>query len=154
MTSKSTKTVEGAARMIAGKCLAARIRMLNRTITAIYDEALRPLGLTIGQLNILVVIGEHGTLSPGEIAGRLSMEKSTVSRNVGRMRDNGWLTVEDAGSGRMQVLELTRRGGRLLQESVTVWERAQEEARVALGDRGADSMHEAANVVWSRGTGV
>ncbi len=45
-----------AADLIAANCLAVRVRLLSRTITGIYDEALRPLGVTVGQLNILVTV--------------------------------------------------------------------------------------------------
>ena len=41
---------------IAGECLAVRLRRLNREVTALYDEALRPLGLKTSQLNMLVMI--------------------------------------------------------------------------------------------------
>ncbi len=79
MPTRNTQHVGRAADLIAGDCLAVRVRMLNRTITAIYDDALRPLGLTAGQLNILVVIAMRGPISPGEVALPLNMEKSTVS---------------------------------------------------------------------------
>ena len=125
MTKRNTPPVDLAAETIAGECLAARVRMLNRTITTIYDDALRPLGLTTGQLNILVVVTKRGPLSPGEAARGLNMEKSTVSRNVERMRANGWLTVSSSESGRKQQLTLTRQGKRLLEESFAAWGEAQ-----------------------------
>ena len=44
-----------AADAIAGECVAVRLRMLNRVVTNLYDEALRSLGLKVSQLHILVV---------------------------------------------------------------------------------------------------
>ena len=150
MPTSSTQPVDRAADLIAGECLAVRVRMLNRTVTAIYDDALRPLGLTAGQLNILVVIAKRGPLSPGEVARRLNMEKSTVSRNIQRMRNNGWLTVTAAESGRKQQLALTRQGKTLLEKSVPAWDEAQTRTRAVLGRRGAESIHRMSNAVWSR----
>lgn len=150
MPSRNAQPVDRAAELIAGKCLASRVRLLNRTITAIYDEALRPLGLTAGQLNTLVVIAGRATLSPGEVARRLNMEKSTVSRNIERMRNNGWLTVTSAESGRQQQLALTRQGKALLEKSVPAWERAQAQAAAVLGRRGVDSIHRLGNALWNR----
>ena len=150
MPSKSTQATDRAAELIAGECLAVRVRMLNRTITAIYDDALRPLGLTAGQLNILVVIARRGPISPGEVARRLNMEKSTASRNIERMRKNGWLTVAAAKSGRQQQLTLPRQGKTLLKRSVPAWEEAQTRAKAVLGQRGAASIHSVGNAVWSR----
>jgi DNA-binding MarR family transcriptional regulator len=139
-----------AADLIAEECLAVRVRLLSRTITGIYDDALRPVGLTTGQLNILVVITKRAPISPGEVARRLNMKKSTVSRNVELMRSNGWLTVTPGKSGRKQLLALTRKGKTLLEKSVPAWEEAQTQARAALGLRGAQSIHKVASTVWGR----
>ncbi len=91
MPKKTTRSIDQAVDLIAGECLAVRTRLLNRTITGIYDEALRPHGVTVGQLNILVFVAKRGPLLAGDVARRLNMEKSTVSRNVRLMRENGWL---------------------------------------------------------------
>jgi len=147
---RNTQPVDRAADLIAGECLAVRVRILNRTISAIYDGALRHLGLTVGQLNILVIIAKRGPISPGEVARRLNMEKSTVSRNIERMRTHGWLTVTAAESGSKQLLALTRQGKALLEKSVPAWEEAQTQARAVLGQRGAESIHRVGNAVWSR----
>jgi len=150
MSSRSPQPAELAADRIAVDCLAVRVRLLNRTITSIYDDALRPLGVTAGQLNILVVIVKRGPIPPSEVARRLNMEKSTVSRNIARMRNNGWVDVTAAESGHKQVLTLTRRGKKLLEKSLPAWEEAQTRARAILGQRGADSIHSIGNAVWSR----
>lgn len=150
MTAETTTSLDRAADLIAGECLAVRVRLLNRTITAIYDDALRPLGLTAGQLNILVLIAKHGPVSPGEMARRLNMEKSTVSRNIERMRKNGWLNVIAGESSRRQQLTLSRQGKSLIEKSVPPWSEAQIQARALLGRRGAASIHSVGNTVWSR----
>ena len=150
MSPKNSQSVDQAADTIATDCLAVRVRLLNRTITAIYDDALRPLGLTAGQLNVLVIIAKRGPISPGEIARRLNMEKSTISRNLARMRDNGWITVTAGDSGHKQRLTLNRRGKALLKRTLPAWEEAQTQARAVLGQRGADSIHSIGNTVWSR----
>ena len=99
MTANRNQSEQPIADLIASECLAVRVRLLNRTITGIYDEALRPLGLTTGQLNILVLVAKLGPVAPGEVARKLNMEKSTVSRNIERMQRHGWLTVTKASNG-------------------------------------------------------
>jgi hypothetical protein len=37
------------AEVIAAECIAVRVRVLNRAITTLYDDALRPHGLRIGK---------------------------------------------------------------------------------------------------------
>jgi len=149
-TSRSAEAVAEAVETISANCLAARIRLLLRTITGIFDEALRPLGLTDAQLTILVVIAKRGPVSPGALARRLNMEKSTLSRNIARMAKNGWLTVAEGESGREQRLTVNARGRTLLVRALPVWNEAQIKAKAVLGQRGASSIISLGNSVWSQ----
>jgi DNA-binding MarR family transcriptional regulator len=90
-----------AAEVIARDCIAVRVRALNRAVTSLYDDALRPLGLRVGQLNLLVAVARMGTARPGDLCRLLRMEKSTLSRDVEVMRRNGWLEVDESGGGRV-----------------------------------------------------
>src|ERR687885_1527698 len=96
-----------AAELIAGECLGVRVRTLNRAVTSLYDEALRPHGLRVGQLNLLVATARMGTARPGDLCRLLRMDKSTLSRDVEVMRRNGWLEVDDSGGGRARPVRLT-----------------------------------------------
>ena len=149
MPSKS-KTVANAAETIAANCLAGRIRLLHRTVTGIFDEALRPLGLTDAQLTILVVIANRSPVSPGAVARRLSMEKSTISRNVARMDRNGWLGVAEGESAREQRLTLSASGKALLVKAFPVWKAAQTKTAALLGQRGADSIRSLGNSLYGQ----
>lgn len=147
MSSKNSKAVAEAAETISANCLAARVRLLHRTITGIFDEALRPLGLTDAQLTILVVVANRGPVSPGAVARRLNMEKSTISRNVARMAKNDWLSVADGESGRNQRLTLNAKGRALLVKALPAWEEAQSKVKAVLGQRGAASIRSLGNSV-------
>ena len=138
------------AERIASECLAVRVRLLNRTISGIYDDALRPLASTVGQLNILVVIAKLGPISPGDVARLLNMEKSTVSRNTDRVRGRGWLEVSPGDSGRTQMLGLARSGKTILEKALPLWEEAQARAKAVLGQSGSRAIHRAADAVWAK----
>lgn len=118
---------------IAGECIAVRLRMLNRVVTNIYDEALRPLGLKVSQMNILVAAAKMGTARPAEISERLHLDVSTLSRNVERMKARGWLEVIPDDDGRAQPFRLTTQGRRLLEKAAPVWKQAQDQAKELLG---------------------
>ena len=90
---------ETTADMITRDCLAARVRLLNRRVLRVYDEALRPLGIKVTQLNVLVVLARLGLSNPTEVTQVLDMEKSTVSRNVERLRRCGLVEVRQAPGG-------------------------------------------------------
>ncbi|HHM12660.1 MAG TPA: MarR family transcriptional regulator [Planctomycetaceae bacterium] len=118
---------------VADECIAVRLRMLNRVVTNIYDEALRPLGLKVSQMNILVAAAMMGTVRPAAICERLHLNVSTLSRNVERMKARGWLETVPDDDGRAQPFRLTARGRRLLEKAVPAWEQAQQKAKKLLG---------------------
>jgi DNA-binding MarR family transcriptional regulator len=131
------------AEVIAAECIAVRVRALNRAITALYDDALRPHGLRTGQLNLLVAVARMGTAKPSDLCRVLSMDKSTLSRDVEVMRRNGWLAVEQ-GSGRGRPLRISPDGQSLLERAFPAWRQAQTRAGTLIGDEGAASLRQIA----------
>ena len=119
---------------IAQQCVALRLRVLNRVVTKIYDEALRPLGIKTSQLNILVAAGKLGLASPLRVCEILHLDPSTLSRNVERMRARGWLEAVSVEDAREQPFRLTGEGKELLEQAGPPWETAQERARQLLGE--------------------
>jgi DNA-binding MarR family transcriptional regulator len=127
--------------IIGNECLAGRVRRLNRVVTNVYDRALKPFGLTINQASILVMLSINGEATPGDIGNRLQMEKSTVSRNVDRMRKSGWVEDVADGAGPAQILKITPSGQKLLLDSHSQWKSAQAKALELLGEDGAAALH-------------
>src|SRR6266849_356527 len=91
---------------IARTCIASRLRLLNRVVTNFYDDALRPLGVKVSQMNILVVTAKLGLARPAQVCEFLQLDSSTLSRNVERMRANGWLVVVSGEDAREQPFRL------------------------------------------------
>ena len=139
------------AEVIAAECLAVRLRTLNRALTALYDDALRPHGLRVGQLNLLVAVARMGTARPGDLCRALRMDKSTLSRDVEVLRRNGWLEVEDSG-GRSRPLRLSPGGQALLERVAPAWRQAQAQARTLIGDDGAEALLQIARKLRDDGT--
>jgi len=132
MSDKSNQVIDA----IAGRCIGARVRLANRVITGLYDNALRPLGGKASQFNILVVAGKRGLARPAEGCELLRLDASTLSRNVERMRSQGWLEVVPGEDARTQPFRLTNRGKRLLEQAAPAWKKAQQEAEKLLGEDG------------------
>ncbi len=130
-------------------CIADKLRLLNRIVTQLYDEALRPTGLTTSQMNILVVVAKYGEATPVEVGHWLHMEKSTLSRNVGRLQQNGWLAIRPSGKGRTHTLKLTVKGNRALRKGLPFWESAQKKAKAILGKAGVGEIMRVAETVRS-----
>ena len=121
---------------IAASCIAGRLRLLNRVVTNLYDDALRPLGMRLSQGNVLAVTAKLGVARPAEVCDILELDTSTLSRTVDRMVENGWLEIVPDEDGRSQPFRLTAAGRRLMERVLPAWEQAQAEARKLLGNDG------------------
>ena len=129
---------------MARECIAVRVRMINRVITALYDEALRPFALRISQANILSAVGHMGESRPADLSRILRIEKSTLSRDVELMKQNGWLKSDPPEGGRNQTIRLTSGGARLLGRIQPSWEKAQAEAKLLIGADGESALRQMA----------
>src|SRR5436190_689823 len=128
---------------VASECVAVRLRMLNRVITNIYDDALRSLDLKVSQMNILVAAAKMGTARPTEVCEHLHLDVSTLSRNVERMKARGWLEVVPDEDGRSQPFRLTPQGRELLETAVPAWSKAQQQVKHLLGDEIVEQLNQA-----------
>jgi len=147
MSSNRLAREDVSAEQMSRECLAMRVRLLNRTITRIYDEALASVGLTVNQLNILAALEKSGPTTPGSVAALLEMEKSTVSRTVTRMIEHGWLAEQRNGDLRSVDLVLTGAGRRKRSSAGPYWEAAQEQAAELLGPTATQNIRRAGNAI-------
>jgi DNA-binding MarR family transcriptional regulator len=144
---KKNETVPISVKMIAEQCIAVRLRLLSRAVTRLYNQALRPYGLTTGQLNILVAIACLGEARPHEVCQVLQLEKSTLSRDVTRMRRQGWLEATPGEDGRTVRLRITPVGRRRVEEAIPAWQQAQAQATALLGRREVQTLGRVASTL-------
>ncbi len=138
--------VQRAARQTAQTCLIFRVRALSRTLTALYEEELRPLGLKASQMNVMTAIAAGGEARLSTLADRIALEPSSLSRVVDVMRRNGWVeTVTDPDDERARLVRLTGAGNALYAEAIPLWRKAQTRARKLLGQEDADVFAGLAN---------
>ena len=119
---------------IAANCLSVRLRLMNRMVGAIYDEALRPHCIKASQLNILVAVSAFGRVNSQQLCQVLHMDPSTFSRAVARLKKNRWLQVDPSGEGKILKIEVTQKGFKKIEEVYPDWQRAQARAAEALGE--------------------
>ncbi len=127
----TSKTI---ADIITQDCLGGRVRMLSRKVSRIYDDAFRPLGVKVTQLNLLVIMTKLGPCSPVQLTHVLDIKKSTLSRNIERLRKQGLLHVQRGANGRRHRLTVTPEGHELLQQALPRWRQAQQQTEAMLGE--------------------
>ncbi len=134
-------------------CLAARVRLIARSVSALYDHALAKSGLTIAQVNLMAALGHIGPCAPGTLAQTLQLERSTVSRNLRLLLDEGWVDAPSSDAKGIREIALTRTGARKIASVMPAWREAQAGAARLLGDGGVHAIHSVAAGIaeFSRG---
>jgi DNA-binding MarR family transcriptional regulator len=128
---------------IARECMAFRIRMLSRIVTAAYDKAVAKAGLKISQFTVLVAVSNFEKCRPKDLAKSLAMDESTLSRNVERMCAKGWLRLEPDIDRRSHLITITDKGQAMILKAYPQWQKAQEETVRQLGVEGVATVRSA-----------
>lgn len=114
-------------------CLASRVRQLSRIVTRMYDDALRPLGITASQFTLLTQLGQQDGITAVEIGFSLDIEKSTLSRNLKRLLALGMIEMDPPAGRRGRGLHLTPKGQVTIKDAFPMWRDAQARAHAILG---------------------
>jgi DNA-binding MarR family transcriptional regulator len=106
-------------------CISTRVRQLSRIVTRVYDDALRPLGITASQFTLLTQLAQQDGITAVEIGHSLDIEKSTLSRNLKRLLALGHITMDPPAGRRGRGLHLTPKGETVIAQAFPVWHDAQ-----------------------------
>ena len=117
----------------ATSCLATRVRQLSRIITRVYDDAMRPLGITASQYTLLAQLASRDGITAVEIGYDLDIEKSTLSRNLKRLLALGHIVMDPPAGRRGRGLHLTPKGQVVLKDAYPIWQGAQGRATAVMG---------------------
>src|SRR5260370_28828067 len=116
------------AQSLRDPCLCHKARMASRVITRAYDEALRPMGLRATQVAVLAAVGARGALSIKSLADSLEMERTTLTRNLRPLEEQGLVAIAPEARHRSRMLTLTSAGKAALLKALPLCEKAQHSA--------------------------
>jgi DNA-binding MarR family transcriptional regulator len=107
-------------------CYCTQFRRASNALTNIYDAALKPVGLRITQFSLLRSLGRLGAATSTEIAAELSLDRTTISRNVKVLIDAGWVDVVEAEDDkRERILSLNKAGQKIIADALPHFRKAQ-----------------------------
>src|SRR5215213_5258257 len=117
-------------------CACFNLRKATRAVTQFYDEALRPAGLRVTQFSLLGVIDAFGTARISDLAQAAVMDRTTLTRNLGVLEQEGLVRVEPGADARVRQVSLTPAAHAKRAEAHRHWSRAQTHMTDALGADG------------------
>ena len=122
-------------------CTCFRLRKLTRRVTQHYDQHLAAAGLRITQFSLLSMLEYAESLSVSELAERLEMDRTTLSRNLGPLQAAGWVETGAGRDARSRALRITAAGRETWAQAKPHWRRAQDELNQALGLEQVAGLH-------------
>lgn len=129
--------------MVRLPCACANLRRTARLVTQLYEQALRPAGITGPQFTLLQAL----TLAPGisqkQLAELLGTDSTTLTRTLAFLRKRGWLNARPGEDRRALRLGLTKAGAREFERALPYWQSAQKQLKQALGEEHWNKMVDA-----------
>ncbi len=112
-------------------CSNLLLRQATRRVSQHFDAFVRAAGLKTTQYSLLAHVDKLGPLRPGELAARMQMDASTLTRNLQPLVTAGWVLVGPGSDGRSRSVTVTSAGHEKRIEAQRAWKQAQ----LALNDR-------------------
>ncbi len=107
------------------QCLCENLRMTARAVTAVYDDALRPVGLRVTQFSLLARASSMGPVESWRLSEALGLDKTTLPRNLRPLERRRLITIEPGEDRRTRLVRVTPAGEKLLKEAAAYWRSVQ-----------------------------
>lgn len=137
--------------MVRLPCACANLRRTARLVTQLYEESLRPTGVTGPQFTLLQALTQAPGVSQKRLGSILGMDSTTLTRTLALLRKHGWLKSETGADRRALRLSLTRAGEKEYERVLPYWQSAQKRLQRALGEteygKMVDALVHAAEVI-------
>ncbi|WP_445143333.1 MarR family winged helix-turn-helix transcriptional regulator [Dyella sp. Tek66A03] len=143
MNTKAMQTPDSLASIVnevTRDCLITPSRRISRVVTKLFDQELRPFGLSSSQFSLLVLIARLDGASRADIGRANHQERSTSTRNLQLVLDQGWAEEIIPVKGRTRPVVISQAGRDLLAKAMSAWRAAQAQARHLLGVDGASAI--------------
>lgn len=129
--------------MVPLPCACANLRRAARLVSQLYEEAIRPAGITGPQFTLLQALKVAPGVSQKQLAEILGMDSTTLTRTLALLTKQGWLSAQPASDRRALRLGLTKAGEREYERALPYWQSAQRRFKHALGDGKWNALIEA-----------
>ncbi|WP_243491553.1 MarR family winged helix-turn-helix transcriptional regulator [Massilia violaceinigra] len=121
-------------------CTCFKLRKLTRAMSRLYDQHMAAVGLKTTQYSLLANVA-RGALPVAELAERLGMERTTLTRNLKPLADAGWVATRPGADSRQRIVTITESGQVKLGEAYLVWCGAQQAFEQLVGRDAVRALH-------------
>lgn len=122
-------------------CTNYKLRQLTRRVSQHYDAELAKAGLRTTQYSLLSNVLKLGPVRPGALAAAMTMDASTLTRNLKPLLAAGWLELSAGNDGRSRSVAITPAGREKRAEAQRHWRAAQDGLNRRLGADRVQDLH-------------
>lgn len=123
-------------------CTNLKVRQLTRIATRHYDRYIGETGLKNTQYALLSHVVGLGPIRPSDLAKRMQMDASTLTRNMHPLVANGWIKIVAGSDARSRLVEATEAGRAKRAEGQRAWKKAQQALNERLGMQRVAALHD------------
>jgi DNA-binding MarR family transcriptional regulator len=127
-------------RLETSACVLRHVSRTSRAVVAVFDEALKPAGLTGNQFNLLMSLAQDGPMTVNTLARHIGVDPSTVPRALVPLKRNRLVAVDVGTDRRQRVIAITAPGCRRLATALPRWEAVQQSILKSIGHPAWDSL--------------
>jgi DNA-binding MarR family transcriptional regulator len=114
------------------RCVCSALRRASRAVTQHFEASFRGTGLRVTQFTLLATLIQTGPLPTSALAGRLGLERTTLTRNLQLLEKKGLVAVAGDEDRRVRRIAVTRKGEAAAAAALPAWKRAQASTGVVL----------------------
>ena len=122
-------------------CTNLKLRQLSRIVTRHYDSFVADVGLKITQYSLLSHVVKLGPIRPGDLARRMQMDASTLTRNLQPLAALGLMTEGAGADARSRLVSATEAGIAKQTQAQQAWKAAQQALNEQLGSERVVALH-------------
>lgn len=122
-------------------CTHFKLRQLVRSVARLYDAEIAEAGLKGTQFSLLSHVAAFGPITPTELAERMGLDASTLTRNLRPLVEQGWVIQGPGVNARERLVRITPEGSAKHAEAKLCWKRAQQALNRTLGNDSVVELH-------------
>tara|TARA_R110000868_G_scaffold6363_7_gene36116 strand:+ start:8775 stop:9254 length:480 start_codon:yes stop_codon:yes gene_type:complete len=119
---------------VAWHCTCFNVRRASRAVTQFYDDIMAPSGIKATQFTMLGAVALMGPASVTRLAAHLALDRTTLTRNLKVLADQGLVSIAAGDDKRERVVSLTEQGRAAIDRATPVWHEAQDALTARFGE--------------------
>ena len=123
-------------------CTNLKLRQLTRRVTQHFDAVVGGAGIKNSQYSLLSHIVALGPVRPTDLALLMTLDASTLTRNLQLLVAQGWVEVGAGADARSRLISITPAGAAKRDEAKRLWKDAQRALNTRLGADRVAQLHD------------